>query len=68
MVELQHVPRGPRPRTSSGGSVKDLVKNFEALEGARKGAPEVKRVRSVGDFGKRNGNGTAGAGRPMWRP
>ncbi|KAJ7089355.1 hypothetical protein B0H15DRAFT_981464 [Mycena belliarum] len=74
LVELHHVSpppvptvteRGVRPRTSSGGSVKDLVKNFEALDGARKGAGagagEVKRVRSVGDFGK------AGAGRPAWR-
>ncbi|KAJ7484535.1 hypothetical protein FB451DRAFT_1436426 [Mycena latifolia] len=78
LVELQHVapppapevPRGPRPRTSSGGSVKDLVKNFEALDSARKAAaPEVKRVRSVGDFGRRGGAGTGtGAARPMWRP
>jgi hypothetical protein len=83
LVDLHHVspppeeaPRVPhvRPRTSSGGSVKDLVKNFEALDGVRKGAQgaEVKRVRSVGDFGgannnKRTGAG-GGAGRPMWRP
>ncbi|KAJ6578599.1 hypothetical protein B0H10DRAFT_2236070 [Mycena sp. CBHHK59/15] len=68
LVELQHVVApeasvrvGPRPRTSSGGSVKDLVKNFEALDGARKRAPEVKRVRSVGEFGN-------GSKKPMWRP
>ncbi|KAF7348479.1 hypothetical protein MVEN_01365200 [Mycena venus] len=79
LVELHHVeppveeqPRVPftRPRTSSGGSVKDLVKNFEALKGANataKGA-EVKRVRSVGDFGGKKPGSAAGAGRPMWRP
>ncbi|KAJ7726035.1 hypothetical protein DFH07DRAFT_1001928 [Mycena maculata] len=63
-VEVDVVPRGPRPRTSSGGSVKDLVKNFEALDGARKGAAEVKRVRSVGDLNNKKN----GAARPMWRP
>ncbi|KAJ6590391.1 hypothetical protein DFH09DRAFT_1358649 [Mycena vulgaris] len=77
LVELHHVsppreadqgPRGARPRTSSGGSVKDLVKNFEALEDARARAPEVKRVRSVGDFGKTQRAAGAGAVRPMWRP
>ncbi|KAJ7098383.1 hypothetical protein C8R44DRAFT_889004 [Mycena epipterygia] len=76
LVDLHHVSpppedavvaRGPRPRTSSGGSVKDLVKNFEALDDARGKAAEVKRVRSVGDFGKRGGAG-AGAARPTWRP
>jgi hypothetical protein len=78
MVELQHVeppveeqPRVPftRPRTSSGGSVKDLVKNFEALRQSTNGA-EVKRVRSVGDFDANNKKpGMAGgAARPMWRP
>ncbi|KAJ6491402.1 hypothetical protein C8R47DRAFT_449930 [Mycena vitilis] len=80
LVDLNHVSPppeqpdtrvGPRPRTSSGGSVKDLVKNFEAVSKSVKGA-EVKRVRSVGDFGgnnngKRPGVG-GGAARPMWRP
>ncbi|KAJ6461972.1 hypothetical protein DFH09DRAFT_1382854 [Mycena vulgaris] len=77
LVELHHVSppreadqgaRGVRPRTSSGGSVKDLVKNFEALEDARARAPEVKRVRSVGDFGRTQRAAGAGAARPMWRP
>ncbi|KAJ7054492.1 hypothetical protein C8F01DRAFT_1163555 [Mycena amicta] len=74
MKELKHVSPppeqqpeqrvGPRPRTSSGGSVKDMVKNFEALDQARgKAPPEVKRVRSVGNFGKNTG----GPGRPVWR-
>ncbi|KAJ7021391.1 hypothetical protein C8F04DRAFT_1403023 [Mycena alexandri] len=85
MVELNHVEMpvegeplvrvGPRPRTSSGGSVKDLVKNFERLDKEKekekaRGA-EVKRVRSVGDFGGNNngrkGAAAAGAGRPVWR-
>ncbi|KAJ7201638.1 hypothetical protein GGX14DRAFT_464486 [Mycena pura] len=70
LVELQHVsppseaPPAPRPRTSSGGSVKDLVKNFESLEQARSKAPEVKRVRSMGDFGSKT---KADAVRPAWR-
>ncbi|KAJ7512582.1 hypothetical protein B0H11DRAFT_486899 [Mycena galericulata] len=76
LVDLNHVepppepepPRGPRPRTSSGGSVKDLVKNFEALDGARAKGAEVKRVRSVGDFGNKRPGAGAGAARPMWRP
>ncbi|KAF8217821.1 hypothetical protein K438DRAFT_1952682 [Mycena galopus ATCC 62051] len=78
LVELQHIEppvEAPkvvpftRPRTSSGGSVKDLVKNFEAKGATTKGA-EVKRVRSVGNFGGPNNKlGTAGgAARPMWRP
>ncbi|KAK7046835.1 hypothetical protein R3P38DRAFT_2506806 [Favolaschia claudopus] len=78
LVELNHIeppveeaPKPPvpfvRPRTSSGSSVKDLVKNFEALDGAKKGAAEIKRVRSVGEFGKKVAR-SAGAGRPMWRP
>ncbi|KAK7059613.1 hypothetical protein R3P38DRAFT_2597717 [Favolaschia claudopus] len=78
LVDLNHVdppveeaPKAPvpfvRPRTSSGNSVKDLVKNFEALDGAKKGAAEIKRVRSVGECGKKAGT-SAGAGRPMWRP
>ncbi|KAJ7154787.1 hypothetical protein C8R46DRAFT_1227601 [Mycena filopes] len=74
MVELNHVeiqPEvrvGPRPRTSSGGSVKDLVKNFEKLDKEKAKGAEVKRVRSVGDFGRNNKNGAAGAGRPTWKP
>ncbi|KAJ7138489.1 hypothetical protein C8R43DRAFT_605902 [Mycena crocata] len=75
LVDLHHVspppqeaPSGPRPRTSSGGSVKDLVKNFEALDGVRAKVAEVKRVRSVGDFGNKRPGAGAGAGRPMWRP
>ncbi|KAJ6454662.1 hypothetical protein C8R45DRAFT_1189305 [Mycena sanguinolenta] len=83
LVDLQHieppveaptVPFVPRPRTASGGSVKDLVKNFEAKTQSANTAPQVKRVRSVGDFGGRNNNNkrpgtaTGGAVRPMWRP
>ncbi|KAJ7716083.1 hypothetical protein B0H16DRAFT_462041 [Mycena metata] len=80
MVELNHVEMpveaepvvrvGPRPRTSSGGSVKDLVKNFERLDKeTEKQKAEVKRVRSVGDFGGNSGRkgAVAGAGRPVWR-
>ncbi|KAF7335933.1 hypothetical protein MSAN_02306600 [Mycena sanguinolenta] len=83
LVELQHVeppveaptvPFVPRPRTASGGSVKDLVKNFEAKTASANAPPQVKRVRSVGDFGsnnnniKRPGTATGGAARPIWRP
>ncbi|KAJ7221861.1 hypothetical protein B0H12DRAFT_301891 [Mycena haematopus] len=84
LVELQHIeppveePRVvpfTRPRTASGGSVKDLVKNFESkTQSATSAGAQVKRVRSVGEFGGVGGGnnkrfGTAGgAARPMWRP
>ncbi|KAG5644342.1 hypothetical protein DXG03_008639 [Asterophora parasitica] len=67
-----------RPRRSSGGSVKDLVKSFEELrrdggekekEGERRA--ELKRVRSVGEWRKTAGlgGGTAATSRkPGWRP
>ncbi|KAG5653559.1 hypothetical protein H0H81_012248 [Sphagnurus paluster] len=84
LVELHHVspvkPKEvevPRPRRSSGGSVKDLVKNFEEI---RKGAAEAekekkrgefKRVKSVGDWrktaGLAGGANAAGAKRG-WKP
>ena len=59
-----------RGRRSSGGSVKDLVRTFEELEGsgACKGEPikhaELKRVRSNGDWKKGSVNGH----KPTWRP
>jgi hypothetical protein len=75
LVELQPLPPQsplkpiavPRPRRSSGGSVKDLVRSFEDLEkhkvsGVKNG--ELKRVKSNADW-----KTTAGAGnRPGWRP
>ncbi|THU94712.1 hypothetical protein K435DRAFT_966745 [Dendrothele bispora CBS 962.96] len=81
MVDLQHVPppmekekprEVTRMRRSSGGSVKDLVQNFEAMEKENKGGSggELKRVRSIGDWRKGlpgQGRG-AGGGRPTWRP
>ncbi|CAK5272870.1 unnamed protein product [Mycena citricolor] len=64
MVELNHVelpaekPVSVRPRTSSGGSVKDLVKGFESMQQQKE---PLKRARSVVDL---RGKGT---GRPAWR-
>ncbi|KAF4581360.1 hypothetical protein EYR40_002948 [Pleurotus pulmonarius] len=56
----------PRPRRSSGGSVKDLVKNFEQIEQvAGKTGGALKRVKSVTELrkGKRLEHG-----RPAWKP
>ncbi|KAF5380102.1 hypothetical protein D9615_006126 [Tricholomella constricta] len=64
----------PRPRRSSGGSVKDLVKSFEELrKGGHEeaGRKELKRVRSVGEWRKTAGlaGGAAAASRkPGWKP
>jgi hypothetical protein len=84
MVELNHIPvpeekrksvADVRPRRSSGGSVKDLVKNFEAMdketEKEKKPGQELKRVRSIGDWRKGvKGPGAVGAGKPLpaWKP
>lgn len=56
----------PRPRRSSGGSVKDLVKNFEQIEQvAGKTGGTLKKVKSVTEL--RKGKGSEHA-RPAWRP
>ncbi|EGN92530.1 hypothetical protein SERLA73DRAFT_79466 [Serpula lacrymans var. lacrymans S7.3] len=63
MVQLHPLPSNPsdqstsrpRPRTSSGASVKDLVKCFEDFDDKR----------SHGTIGKRNG---AAKSRPTWKP
>ena len=76
LVELQPLPPPtspakpvavPRPRRSSGGSVKDLVQSFEDLEryrvekaGVKK--IELKRVKSKSDWKSITGN------KPGWRP
>ncbi|KAK0188224.1 hypothetical protein F5146DRAFT_747495 [Armillaria mellea] len=73
LVELNHVsPEKPvepvrvRPRTSSGGSVKDLVKGFEAMEKVKKviDGGELRRVKSFNDTWSRVQTET----RPKWRP
>ncbi|KAF7318265.1 hypothetical protein HMN09_00335000 [Mycena chlorophos] len=61
--QMPPVREGPRPRTASGGSVKDLVKNFEAMDKGKGKAQEVKRVKSVGNLGNNGG----AARRPAWR-
>jgi len=77
MVELQHVPlptekekprEAPRMRRSSGGSVKDLVKNFESMKEESVKGGELKRVKSIGDW--RRGVPVKGAGgsKPTWKP
>ncbi|KAF5362614.1 hypothetical protein D9758_009569 [Tetrapyrgos nigripes] len=86
MVELKNVPlpaekekerEVPRPRRSSGGSVKDLVKNFEDIDKKSIGGPsqELKRVRSIGDWrkgvrgpGAVDAGQAGGSGRPTWKP
>ena len=73
LVELQPLPPAspakpvavPRPRRSSGGSVKDLVQSFEDLERYQKAGvknAELKRVKSNGDWRTIMGN------KPGWRP
>ncbi|RDB16030.1 hypothetical protein Hypma_003449 [Hypsizygus marmoreus] len=61
-----------RQRRSSGGSVKDLVRNFEELDGKGKGkAPELKRVRSIGEWRRGAGHPAMAhnaGGKPGWRP
>ncbi|SJL07315.1 uncharacterized protein ARMOST_10661 [Armillaria ostoyae] len=73
LVELTHVsPEKPvepvrvRPRTSSGGSVKDLVKGFEAMEKVKKAIAggELRRVKSFNDTRSR----VQTEARPKWRP
>jgi hypothetical protein len=70
LVELNHVPPKPepefvpRPRRSSGASVKDLVQSFESMEKnstyPKSGSlNELKRVRSIGE-GMKNA-------KPAWR-
>lgn len=67
MVELHPPPPmseprvAPRARKSSTGSVKDLVKTFEEMEGHAVKKPELKRVRSNGDW-------KVSSGKPGWKP
>ncbi|KZP28154.1 hypothetical protein FIBSPDRAFT_1039810 [Athelia psychrophila] len=51
-----------RNRRSSGGSVKDLVQNFEHLDRQVDQKPSVKRIRSVGECNMPR------TGRPTWKP
>ncbi|KAG6855464.1 hypothetical protein H0H87_002417 [Tephrocybe sp. NHM501043] len=57
-----------RGRRSSGGSVKDLVKGFEEMREQSAKAPELKRVRSVGEWRKTAGLVNTGGAKPGWRP
>lgn len=65
LVELHPLPPSiaaellpiQRNRRSSGGSVKELAKTFEALDQDAMKKPEIKRVRSNGSFA-----------RPAWKP
>lgn len=62
-VENINVP-APRNRRSSGGSVKDLVRNFEVMDSEAAKKPEVQRIGSI-----RNLKGLpAGKGKASWRP
>ncbi|KAF7979307.1 hypothetical protein HWV62_43030 [Athelia sp. TMB] len=51
-----------RSRRSSGGSVKDLVRNFENLDRQVDQKQNVQRVRNVGECNAQK------AGRPAWKP
>lgn len=70
LVELHPTPLPPpvdpvpiqRNRRSSGGSVKDLVKNFETLDNDAVRKPEIKHVRSIGDLNGRKRD------KPIWKP
>ncbi|KAK0503818.1 hypothetical protein EDD18DRAFT_1344719 [Armillaria luteobubalina] len=73
LVELNHVspeksvePVRVRPRTSSGGSVKNLVKGFEAMEKVKKAIAggELRRVKSFNDPRSK----AQTEARPKWRP
>lgn len=72
LVELNPTPLPPTPdpvpirrnRRSSGGSVKDLVKNFEHLENEAVRKPEIKRIRSIGDLNERARDNN----KPVWKP
>ena len=59
------MPLSPMPvqrnRRSSGGSVKDLVRNFEVLDQEAVKKPEIKRIKSVGNSGHLEG-------RRVWKP
>ncbi|KAG6888946.1 hypothetical protein C0995_004801 [Termitomyces sp. Mi166 len=79
LVELHRVSPPPekekgkevvRPRRSSGGSVKDLVRGFEEMEkkAEEQKRGELKRVRSVGEWRKTAGLAQNGSNKPSWRP
>jgi hypothetical protein len=54
----------PRPRRSSGASVKDLVKNFEQ-QAAQTKSSRLKTVQSFGDLNKGN---RKEFNKPIWKP
>lgn len=60
----------PRPRKDSGGSVKDLVRSFEDMDGhiamesaARKRSEQMSKVRNVGRL-----RAVSGGSKPVWKP
>jgi hypothetical protein len=55
----------PRPRRSSGSSVKDLVRGFEEMENKEKERLIVKNVQSITDMRPKAG---ASDPRPRWKP
>ncbi|KAE9400183.1 hypothetical protein BT96DRAFT_919592 [Gymnopus androsaceus JB14] len=61
--EYQQVVEPVRPRRSSGGSVKDLVKDFEKRrESLEADSHQLTKARSIGNLRK------GGEGRPIWKP
>jgi len=59
------LPFVPRPRRSSGSSVKDLVRGFEEMENKEKERLIVKNVQSITDMRPKAG---ASDPRPRWKP
>lgn len=80
LVELRPAPPKPEPvpvtlvndRRQSGGSVKDLVQNFETLdESVSSLKSSTRSVQSINDWGKNSlGAGSKGEGgsKPQWKP
>ncbi|KAJ3850331.1 hypothetical protein EV368DRAFT_45547 [Lentinula lateritia] len=54
-----------RPRRSSGGSVKDLIKTFESFDD---NAHHTASVRNIGNWKKGLPGGEKSCGKPLWKP
>jgi len=59
------LPFVPRPRRSSGSSVKDLVRGFEEMENKEKERLTVKKVKSISEMRPKAGGADP---RPRWKP